>query len=55
MKTNTNTVVLFLKKRDNNFIFDLQESISNFFINLKDISLNGIESSISKYVSEVWK
>jgi hypothetical protein len=40
MKTPTTTVVLFLKKRDNNFILDLQENISNFFINLKDISLN---------------
>jgi len=55
MKTNTNTVILFLKKRDSDFIFDLQNYISNFFINFKDVSLNWIEKSISKYINEVWK
>ena len=54
MATGTNTVTLFLKKRNKFFAKNLEHSVSNFFENLKDITLNGVENAISKYVSEVW-
>jgi len=55
MKTPTTTVVLFLKKRNKSKIIELEKSLEKFFINLKDITLNWIEKSISIYVSETWK
>jgi len=55
MATWTNTVVLFLRKRNKFFAQNLENSIKKFFENKSDITLNWIENAVSKYVSEVWE
>lgn len=55
MATWTNTVTLFLRKRNKFFAKNLEASVSKFFTNLQDVVLNGIEKPVSKYVSEVWE
>lgn len=55
MATGTNTVVLFLRRRNNYECINLQKSIDNYFDNLNDVTINGIENAISKYVNYVWE
>ena len=55
MATGTNTVVLFLRRRNNYVCINLKKSLQAFTTNLKDVTLNGIEKPISKYVSHVWQ
>jgi len=55
MATGTNTVVLFLRKRNNYDYKSIQSSVDNFFINFQDNTVNGIENIFSKYISHVWK
>ncbi len=55
MATGTNTVVLFLKRRKNTFAEDIQEKANNAFSNIKDVTINGIENPINKYVAHVWE
>jgi len=55
MATGTNTVVLFLRRRNNYDSINLRESVERFFVNFQDISLNGIENPFSKYVKYVWE
>jgi type I restriction enzyme M protein len=40
MATGTNTVILFLRKRNKFFAKNLKASTDNFFVNLQDITLN---------------
>lgn len=54
MATGTNTVTLFLKRRNNADAFNIEEAIKKVFVNLQDITINGIEKPVSKYVSHVW-
>ena len=54
MATPSNTVVLFLKRRNNYDNSNLQTSIAGFFANPKDITLNRIENSITKYLNYAW-
>ncbi|MCL2041705.1 MAG: restriction endonuclease subunit S [Bacteroidales bacterium] len=54
MATGTNTVVLFLRRRNSYDSINLKESIERFFVNFQDVTLNGIEKPFSKYVSHVW-
>lgn len=54
MATWTNTVTLFMRKRNKFFAKNLEASISKFFTNFADISLNNIENIFSKYVNYVW-
>ncbi len=54
MATGTNTVTLFLRRKNNYDSINLKTSIEKFFSNFIDITLNGIEKSISKYVNQVW-
>ncbi len=54
MATGTNTVVLFLRRRNNADAFNIKEAIKKAFINLQDITINGIEKPFKKYVSHVW-
>jgi type I restriction enzyme M protein len=55
MATGTNTVVLFLRRRNNydyqNFVARLENSIKTY----QDNTINGIEKPISKYVNYVWE
>ncbi len=55
MATWTNTVILFMRKRNKFFANNLEKQISNLFKNLSDVSLNNIENVFSKYVNYVWE
>ncbi len=55
MATGTNTVTLFLRRRNNADAFNIEEAVKKIFINLHDITINGIETPLSKYISYVWE
>lgn len=55
MATNTNTVVLFLRRRDNYFAGNTKNAVDTFFRTLNDVTINGIETPASKYVAHVWE
>lgn len=55
MATNTNTVVLFLRRRDNYFAANTKSAVDTFFRTLNDVTINGIETPASKYVAHVWE
>jgi type I restriction enzyme M protein len=55
MATGTNTVILFLRRRNNYDAVHISESVKNFFIHHKDNTIQGIESPIAKYISHVWQ
>lgn len=55
MATGTNTVTLFLRRRNNADAFNIEEAVKRFFTNLQDVTINGIENPIQKYVAHVWK
>ena len=55
MATNTNTVVLFLRRRDNYFATNTKNAVDTFFRTLNDITINSIETPVSKYVAHVWE
>ena len=55
MATGTNTVTLFLRRRNNADAFNIEEAVKRFFINLQDVTINGIEKPIEKYVAHVWE
>ncbi|KAA6300813.1 MAG: putative type I restriction enzymeP M protein [Candidatus Ordinivivax streblomastigis] len=55
MATSTNTVVLFLRRRNNYKCVNLRSSVDRFLTDLQDVTLNGIEKPISKYASHVWE
>ncbi len=55
MATNTNTVVLFLRRRDNYFAANTKNAVETYFRTLNDVTVNGIETPASKYVAHVWE
>ncbi len=55
MATNTNTVVLFLRRRDNYFAANTRIAVDTYFHTLNDVTINGIETPVAKYVAHVWK
>lgn len=55
MATWTNTVVLFMRKRNKFLANNLEKQINDLFKNLVDVSLNNIENVFSKYVNYVWE
>ncbi|CAM3400933.1 N-6 DNA methylase [Flavobacterium psychrophilum] len=54
MATGTNTVTLFLRRRANKLSAEWKKSVINFFENKTDITINGIEKPVAKYVNHVW-
>lgn len=54
MATGTNTVVLFLRRRNNYDSINLRKSVDSFFTLFGDVTLGGVENPVSKYVSYVW-
>ena len=54
MATGTNTVVLFLRRKNNLFITQLKETTESVFESLKDCTVNGIENAVSLYLRHVW-
>lgn len=55
MATTTNTVVLFLRRRNNYECINLEKSVENFIKNQTDVTINGIETPVQKYVNYVWE
>lgn len=55
MATNTNTVVLFLRRRDNYFAINTKVAVDTYFRTLNDVTINGIETPASKYVAHIWE
>ena len=54
MATGTNTITLFLRRRNNADAFNIEEAIKKFFVNLQDVTINGIEKPIQQYLAHVW-
>ena len=54
MATGTNTVTLFLRRRNNADAYNVEEAIKKCFVNLQDVTINGIEKPLKKYVDHVW-
>jgi len=54
MATGTNTVTLFLKRKNNADAYNIEEAIKKVFVNQLDVTINGIEKPLQKYVSHVW-
>ncbi len=55
MATGTNTVTLFLRRRKNEVSQNIRLLAEKFAVNLQDVTINGIEKPVNKYVSRVWE
>ncbi len=55
MATGTNTVTLFLRRRNNYESKNLKLSVQKFFTDFQDVTLNGVLTPVSKYVNHVWE
>lgn len=55
MATGTNTVTLFLRRRANKLSAEWKKSVAEFFERKEDITINGIEKPVAKYVNYVWE
>lgn len=55
MATDTKTVVLFLRRRDNYFAANTKSAVDNYFRTFNDVTINGIEKPATKYVNHVWE
>lgn len=52
MATNTETIILIMKRRGNNDWELIKQHVKNFFITFKDVTVAGIEKAFSVFVSE---
>jgi type I restriction enzyme M protein len=55
MATGTNTVTLFLRRRNNYESKNLKIAVEKFFTDFQDVTLNGVEKPVAKYVNHVWE
>ena len=55
MATDTSTVILFLRRRDNYFAANTKTAVETYFRTLNDVTINNIETPAAKYVSYVWE
>ncbi|HPH62019.1 MAG TPA: restriction endonuclease subunit S [Paludibacteraceae bacterium] len=55
MATGTNTVVLFLRRKNSNFYEKTKNALEESIATHKDNTINEIEKPISKYVGHVWE
>lgn len=55
MATGTNTVVLFMRRRNNYDAKNIRDAVNSYLTTLVDVTINGIENPVSKYVSHVWE
>ncbi|CAM1333707.1 N-6 DNA methylase [Tenacibaculum aestuariivivum] len=55
MATKIKTITLFLKRRNNADWINIQASATTIFTNLQDITINGIENPLKKYVTKIWE
>ncbi len=54
MATGTNTVTLFLRRRNNYDSINLKIAIDKFFTDRRDVTLNKVEKPVAKYIQYVW-
>lgn len=55
MATGTNTVILFLRRKNNMLHVNIKMSVDKLFESKKDITINGIEKPLLKYIKHVWE
>ena len=55
MATGTNTVTLFLRRRNNYECANIKIAVEKFLTNFLDVTINGIEKPVTKYVNHVWE
>lgn len=55
MATGTNTVVLFLRRKNNADHTNIKVSVDKLFESKKDITINGVENPLQKYINHVWE
>lgn len=55
MATNTSTVTLFLRRRNNYHCVNIRNLVNSCITDIKDVAINGIEKALSKYVNHVWE
>ncbi len=55
MATGTNTVVLFLRRRNNYDCRNIATYLENSLNTYRDNAINGIEKPIAEYINHVWK
>ena len=55
MATGTNTVTLFLRRRNNYESANIKIAVEKFFVNFQDVTINGIEKPVAKYINHVWE
>lgn len=56
METGTNTIILFLRKKDNSIYININNNVKELLNSPKvtDITINGIDHCISKYLKDVY-
>lgn len=54
MATGTNTVIVFLRRRNNLLAQQLAQAIDKFFVAHQEVAIRGIEKPISTYLEQVW-
>ena len=54
MKTGTNTVILFLERRPDGEYYHIEQAITTFFDDKRDVTVAGIEHAFSKFVASVY-
>jgi type I restriction enzyme M protein len=55
MATRIKTVILFLRRRNNYDSINLRKSVKRFFDDFQDVTRNGIEKPVVKYINFVWE
>jgi len=55
MATNTNTVILFLRRKNNMLHKKIESSIEKLFKTRADITINSVEKPLKEYLANVWK
>uniref|UniRef100_UPI0035AEA00D restriction endonuclease subunit S n=1 Tax=Cloacibacterium sp. TaxID=1913682 RepID=UPI0035AEA00D len=55
MATGTNTVTLFLRRRNNYDSINLKIAVEKFFANHLEVTLNCVDKPVSKFINHVWE
>jgi type I restriction enzyme M protein len=55
MATKTSTVTLFLRRRNNYDSINIKTLVKKAITDFKDVTINGIERPLSKYIDHVWE
>lgn len=55
MATGTNTVTLFLRRRNNADAINISEAVKKLFLTQLDVTINGVENPLAKYITHTWE